>query len=351
MSVFSNLFQKKETLVESVVLIDIGATSIAIAYVHYQKDTLPELLYSERIPIEEQENETREHAMLHTLETLGNGAIGRGVSALTRATGKGESDLILVSIDAPWQETHVRSETFETAEPFIFTHKLVNNKLEETRSSTSEKMIVDETIIGSTLNGYETRNPYGKKAQYASIVILTSLIEKGIAKGIVSTLHRLFHTNDILPIAGNSLRYQAIRLLFPYEQDAIILDASNDTFISIALIRKGIFVTLFQVPEIREDESLINTLTNELSLMATRYPLPRTIFLLSRESDTTVLAQALNYAPFTKLWFSETPPKIILISVSQMSAAVKQSSESTDLICSLMAIYYQNRNLATSKKS
>lgn len=343
MGFLARLFHKDHST-ESIIVIDIGADSVGGAYVHYETGALPTLIYTQRIKTENHEGEAREHAMLRTLEQLANDLLVKGAPALARATGSGRADLVLVSIDAPWQETTVRSEVFESETPFSFTKSLVTKKLAETQKTPDKKILADESIVGTILNGYETRDPWGKRAHSATIMVLTSLIEKFVAHDVISVLRRTFHTGRILPIAGNSLRYQATRTVFPHEQSALILDVSNDSHAALAVIRNNLFVVMLQVPGSPSEEAWGATLAAKLAEVAANYPLPRTIFLLARDADTQKLKEILASATIGKLWLTDSPPKIITIIASQLSESVRQAApDSADLPLSLMAIYYTVR--------
>ena len=218
----------------------------------------------------------------------------------------------------------------------MFTKSLVDARLEETRAGLPEKLLVDESVIGTVLNGYETRSPYGKKVHRATIIVLTSLIHKNVANNIIQILEGLFHTKDILPIAGNSLRYQVMRGLFPHERDAIILDATGGSLTSVALVRKGVFASLVQVSN--------PSVKGELVEVAKHYPLPRTIFLLAREPEISSLQHLLDTADFGALWFSDNPPKIIPVLRSNIPTAIRQVSvRPADIVLLFMALYHQNQ--------
>lgn len=348
---FSDFFSSKGKHTESVVLIDIGLDAVVGAYVHYSEGELPTLIYCQTTPIQTRPDEPPEGGMLRALKTLGETLIREGAPALARATGSGTARMILVSIDSPWQETSVHKEDFEEDEPFVFTQSLVNKRLEESRTKSNEKTLVDESIIGTILNGYHTPNPYGKKAHRASVVVLTSLIERHVASSIITTLERLYHTKNILPIAGSSLRYQAMRDVFPHEQDAIILDATNKSLSSISLVRKGYFVSLAETATSSVKEDWIVAVTKELSQVANQYPLPRTIFLLAREADSAALRDMLDNTHFNSLWVSANPPKVVPVLKTQMTSLVKQTTEvPADIVILLMAVYFQSRHLALEKE-
>lgn len=342
MSFLSNLFNR-EKKTESVVLIDIGASSIAGAYARYSEGELPAVLYTRRVPIEIRVDEPLEQAMLRALLVLGNDLIREGAPVLARATGSGSASKILVAIDAPWQETTVRTENFEAEEPFVFTKSLVAKRLAETNAAPSDKLFADESIIGTILNGYETKNPYDRKVHRASIVVLTSLVERKVADDVTATLRSLFHITAIFPIAGNSLRYQTMREVFPHERDIIILDATDGSLISIALVRKGIFVTMVQIPTPAEKKAWMTAVTNALTEISKQYPLPRAIFLLAHEPEILTLREMLDAANFGSLWLSDNPPKIISVLKNQLSGLIQQKTTNpADIVLLFMVLFFQN---------
>lgn len=338
-----DIFSHKPKVTESVLLVDIGTTFVAGAYVQYTRGELPTLIYTERVPIEAHDGELEEQAMLRTLKALGESMIRQGAPVLARVTGSGSVHMILVSVDAPWQETTVHTEHFEEEQPFMFTQSLINKRLETGHTKPLEKELVDESIVGTILNGYETHSPYGKKVHRASVIVLTSLIERRVAAGIVSTLEQLYHNKRIFPIAGSSLRYQAMRKIFPHEQNAIILDATNTELASISLVRKSLLVTLIQARAVKQENGWVTTVTSELTEIAKQYPLPRTIFLLAHEADADALRKMLDTVNFSSLWLSDNPPKIVPIVRSQIMNNVRQLTETPpDVVLLLIAVFYAN---------
>jgi hypothetical protein len=280
MEFFGNLFNKKKKS-ESVVLIDIGADSVAGAYAHYVEGETPVLLHALRIPLIIREGESYEKAMARTLLSLGNDLIREGAPILARATGSGRSDAVLVSIDMPQQEITMRTENFERAESFIFTKDIADTILQRTRIVPDKKSIIDESIVSAVLNGYETREPYRKSARHASLTIFSSIIDENISESIISTLRGLYHTENIFPIAGKSLRYQAMRVIFPHE----------------------------------------------------------------RRPDVSSLGLALDAAHSGRLWIPGNPPKIVQVLPSHISPLVRQAALTPpDLQLLFMALYHQNRS-------
>ena len=342
MNFFGALF--RDTKAESIVLIDITAGSVAGAYARRVEGQVPLLLYARRLPIENHADEPHEHAMLRALAVLGDALIREGAPALARATGSGTADCVLVSIDAPWQETSVRTEHFEGDVPFVFTRSLVRDAMKKTRAVVAGKIVCDESIVGTLLNGYETHDPYGKSAHRASAVILTSCIKESVAEGIARALREVYHTKRIELIAGSSLRYQALRAAFPHEHNALILDATGP-LVSIGLVRNDLLVAISETPDgAVGDTKWAKEVTRGLAELAGRYPLPRNIFLLVRDNEVEQAQRALLSSKLGSLWLSDNPPKIVSVLAAHFTGLVKQSSTTLiDLPLLLMTLYAHYR--------
>lgn len=342
MSFFADFFHSVEKA-ESVILIDVGTGSVAGAYVHYKKGTLPAVLYTRRMPIEVRANEAKEVAMLRALKVLGDTLLKEGAPVLQKATGSGAAGSILVSIDAPWQKTVVSLERHEEQTPFVFSKNVVNDLLKSAGSKAGENEYADQSIIGTILNGYETQNPYGKRVHRAEIIVLTSHIDTRVAKSIITTLQGVYHTKKILPIAGDSMRYQVLRSIFPHEKNALLIDATNP-LTTVALIRNSLFVSAHEAQQSSPTEPWIEAVVRTFSEIGAVYPLPRTLFLLAREADGAKMQTALSEAHLGKLWLSDVPPKIVTVVPSHFSTSVKQvTTAPPDLDLLFMALYWVER--------
>lgn len=341
MGLFGGFFKKRA---ESVALIEIGSDSVAGGYARYEEGKQASLLYARRIPIGTRRNEPEAPAMLRALAMLGDALMHDGGPILVRAAGSGSVDRVLVSINAPWQRFAVRTEHFEQKIPFTFTRAMMSAALERSSEAAPGEVLSDESVIGCILNGYETRDPYGKQAQRASVVILTSFIDAEIAKTIEDSLRTLYHHGEVTFIAGPSLRYQAIRLAFPHERDALIIDAAG-SFASVALVRKDLLVEVLESKTHSNNiEVWLKEISAEFSRLAEKFPLPRTIFLLTHEPNMAALREALSAADLEKLWLSDNPPNIISVLPNHLNGFVRPAATAlSDLTLSLMALYYADR--------
>ena len=329
---------------DSVVLIDVGESSVAGAYVRYADNDIPTVIYTHRLPVEAKSDEPREDAVLRALHVLGELLVTEGAPMLARIAGSGHVQTIVASINAPWQNTSVRVERLEHDAPFLITKALVAKALEKSTISAPKKLLVDESIIGTMLNGYRTNDPYGKSAHRADIVILTSLIDEQLARSVSSALQSQYHTGNVHAIASGSLRFQTMQRVFPHENNALIIDSIGPVT-SIAIIRNGLLAAVVDVPDADVAQPWSEHIENELAELAKDYPLPRTIFLLTGEPDAQTPQDKLSAAVLEKLWLSDNPPKIVTVTANNLKGMVRQTAPvPPDLPLLLMALYYFYRS-------
>lgn len=338
MGFLDTFFRKPES--KSVVLIDIGAESIAGAYALFSAGAQPTVLYGKRVPIIQRLQEPGSHAMVRALEVLGEALVREGAPTLLRVTGKGSTDDILVSIDAPWQETALSIERLEQKIPFLFTKEHVKKTLEKARKNDPAKIVVDESVIATTINGYATNNPYNKEAKHASILILTSSIDKEVLHTVDSTLSRLYHTKKIRHISGASLRYQAMRAAFPHERDMLIIDASGKEA-SVTMVRKGFLVAVHDASS-GASVSLTERVKQALMELSKEFPLPHTIFLIARDTESNSRKESIENADVKTFWLANSTPKVIPVAANHLSSLVASPNGVIDIPLLFMALYYQH---------
>lgn len=344
MALFDALFGKPES--KTVALIDLTPVSVAGAFAHYKEGSTPLLLYTRRLPVTRHRDEAPEDAMLRALTVLGEALVREGGPVALRATGSGSPAEVLVSIDAPWQEVSVRTERIERDRPFTFTDSLVRTVLDRTRTEIVGKKLSNESIIGTTLNGYETRKPYGKKAQRATLIILTSYIDEAVVDTITEQIQGFFHVRNVRSVAACSLRSEAIRGAFPHESDALMLDISS-VAISVALIRGGFLAAVTTLARNPHQAAWVPDVLAQFAEFAKQFPLPRTIFLVAPEETVGALKSALSAAALSAFWLSDNPPAIISVLPGHVSGLIHVAAAAVpDLSLMLMALYGGQKELA-----
>lgn len=322
-------------------LIDIASDSVAGGYVRYEEGKTPEILYAKRVSIERGRIEA-------ALAALGEMLTREGAPVLARITGSGSVASVLVSVGAPWQETRVRTERLQGKGEFTFTSRILADALTKEAIDEGHRILADEIVVGTILNGYETKRPLGKRVSEADVIILASFIDREVAEVIARALRRLYHTREIRLASASALRYEALRRAFPHQKSYLIVDAGT-TVTDITLVRRGL---LAGVDDERAGSSsgTVSVLTKQsapgwcanieegFNHLAKQQPLPHTIFLLTSEAARASCKQDLEKMPFASLWLSNDPPTVIPLAPSQIPQVRFGDGAIPDLPLALLAL-------------
>lgn len=338
---FLGFFDKKGS--ETMLFIDIGAASVAGAAAIRSRGEAWSFAYTKRVPIEEHPGEPIEGALTRALETVADALVSEGAPAIARAGGNPRARAMMISLDAPWQETQLRTEKIERRDAFTVTRQMLSQTLKKSLPEVAGKTPVDESVIGTIINGYETRDPFGKRGRRVSFILLTSYIATDTAERIVRTLRKRFPHAHLTTIAGPSMRYRALAAVFPHEHDALIIDATAPS-VSIALVRRGLLMAVSETgPAEVESAAWMSGIESALAKLASAYPLPRTVLLLARETEVAHVRETLDSPNLGKAWLVDSPPKIISVLAGHVAqSAPHAASVAPDLVLELMLKYAQD---------
>jgi hypothetical protein len=367
------------------VLIDVSSASVAGAYAVFKKGQKPSVIYTKRIPIGAREGEPRAEDMERTLAELTQTLIKEGAPVLARSTGSGRVRGVLACIGAPWQETNIHTETIEPVHPFTFTR----NILEETERTVAEiprdRVLSEESVIATLLNGYEVSNPFGKRVERADLLILSSTLDAKVTAAVSSTLRKAYHTRAIRITAFSPVAYTVFRDVYPHEKDYLIFSVGGETS-DITLVKRGLLASSAstthgladmlraadRVPAIAREPVALPTdsavdpahdlgksaritaakgdwvagITSALAGIAKDQALPRTLFLLAEEGAQDFLKTVLDEGPFRTLLLSDEPLAIIPVVPQHFAPYVNTRGEAEgDVPLAMLALFHNKSPL------
>lgn len=372
----------------SMVLITIGSSACSGAYVEYKTGDQPTIHYNTRHLIEPREGEDLKTAMLRTLDLVGTDLIEIGAPTLRRETGSGSVGGVLISVAGPWQETKVRTETVQPGKPFTFTRHMLSEIVASNAEVPENRIGFGESVIATILNGYDIADPFGKKANRAEIVILSSTLDKDVTEQIRNRIRKLYHTHSISFTAFAPVTYAVLRDLYPHERDFLVLDvAMEDT--DLAFVKAGLLVDVgtlqFGLNKLLdathaaermtvEEESGISAslpvtatqpgyinpnrnarfaehadaardewlrgLSDLLKKFAEFHALPRTLFVVAQPNARDYLKRTLDSSILHELWLSDEPLSIIPITSEQFTGKLRTMAHAeTPIFLSILALY------------
>ncbi len=380
-------FNKKNA--HNVALIDVSSASVRGAYARIEEGQPPTICYTAHLSIEPQTG-TPETAtpfvadMLRALEELVGILQKEGAAALRTATGSAHVKQVFVSIGAPWQESNVRVESFEKETPFVFTRALLDEATK--RNELPEGMIESgEAVIATILNGYESRQPLGKRVKHADLVILSSMLNEEVMRSVEKTLRHAYHTHEVTIAAFAPVAFEILRDQYPHQKDFLILDVAG-TATDVAVVKGGLLVDVKTIgngvhdllraartsgvtgtgltglgdgaggiidparnaqfaSKVTEVQALwLENLRAVLSEFSARHPLPRTIFLLADTETRDFLKRLLDTDTLRSLWLSDVPFSIIPVLAEQFAGpVVTKPPAGGDAYIAMLALYYAKR--------
>ena len=321
-------------------VIDVAADSVGGACVLLQEGTVPALLYTHRVPIEAHEGEIMTVALARAVGTLGDSLIREGAPILLRAAGSGHPDRIVASIGAPWAESSVHIERFEgdRGGSFTFSRSLIEKALKPPTEIPAESIFMDETVVATFLDGYESHSPVGERARRSSIVVLSTVVEEAVAEPLARTLRALYHTHHVTLAAGSLVFYRSIESLFPHESDYLALAVSGD-IAQLLLVRHDVLTGTVNVSLANDPTSALESAFKKLAEMQ---PLPHSIFLVTSESRHESFTALFADQRFSALWLSDNPPRILPIRPEHLQLGSKLGlvgAVEPDLRLSLIALF------------
>lgn len=370
------------------VLITIGSSGCSGAYVEYKDGDIPSIHYVTQHVIEPRKDEELKDAMLRTLDMVGNDLIETGAPALRRATGSGSIDGVLVSVAGPWQETKVRTIAIQPGKPFTFSRGMLSEAIASAPAVPENRLSYGESVIATILNGYDTPDPFGKRANRAEVVILSSTLEKDVTERIRACIRKLYHTHTISFTAFAPVTYAVLRDLYPHEKDFLVLDvASEDT--DLAFVKGGLLVDVGTLqfglnqllsathaaermtveeeagmsrPSLAAQPGYINPdrnarfaeraaaardtwlsgLADLLKEFAVLHALPRTMFVIAQPNARDYLRRTLDSSILHELWLSDEPLSILPITSEQFSGKLRTKADArTPIFMAILALYLQ----------
>lgn len=371
------LFKKKS---RSAVLVDIGSASVGGAYVYVQEGKDPQLCYTARVPVVRHEQESITASMLRSLDQLVLMLVSEGGPALYREVGNAHVDMIVASVAAPWQETTVRTVSLQEKYPFTFTRLLMERAV-KAKPPPPGRVVTDTSVIATTLNGYTTENPWGKRVTRADMTVLTSTIEKLVVHDITKTLQSAFHSHHIELTAFAPVAFAVINDLYPHQEDFIVIDVSG-TATDALIVKKGIIAGVRSIPHGIHDlltaarvaaraapgadivdlprnrafapkvESIeiawLSSLKDVLAEFAQNNPLPRAVFLLADDDARDFLKRLIDNSSLRTLWLSGDSLSIIPFAPEHTANAVStRGIADGDVFLAMLALFYRERLMRT----
>jgi hypothetical protein len=353
----------------SIVIADVLASSIGVAYALIPKEGPATLISSVRIPVSSA-SEVPAAVMLRTLEEALKALRAQGAPILRTLTGSGSVEGAYACVSAAWQETGIRIETITDEKPFVFSA----GDLEAAKKRSplpAGRFRAEESVVATLLNGYETESPIGKKATRAEIILLSSTLPTDTATELRRTLGGFSSRREVTFSGFASTIHTALSLAFPHEKDYLALRVGGEAT-ELVHVSRGLPIAAASLscgmhsfaraaagagyasfpdgggavaptslePALAGAKSeWLTALSGKLKEFAASRALPRNFFLLAEPDAREFLKTALDAPEMHALWLSDEPLSVIALTEEHFSKlATRSEGVPEDVPLSLLAI-------------
>lgn len=243
---------------EVALLLDIGSGSIGGAIVDFQKKQKPKIIYSLRHELPFNKNITSDKAVSAlrlSLESMLAEFTKKGfLEKQERAFSSDLPEYVICTLSSPWHVSTVRDVnfSFEKTDEIDahFLNDLVLNEVSEFNEKIDKSDLpnkpyenIEKLFIKFSINGYGTRNPFGKKSKSFNFKIFLSSASSKHLKYIKNIIGRHFPGREIIFRSFSSVFFSTLSDIFPSEDRFLAVHISGETTEISVIKNKAIIET------------------------------------------------------------------------------------------------------------
>lgn len=221
-----------------VALIDISAGEIAVAHAlvkkQKEKKPYPSIIAEQVREVTTPTSRSIERLIDETKKTLSD-----ALAALQKSDGH-QPTFVLITLSAPWVISQTRHIEYRKKSPFVCTKKLIDELIEkeiayvEAHELTSfgafgkDGKIIEKQISHISLNGYATKDPFGKKTDSLTLSLTLTITPKLILDQFLEIVRRIYGTRSIGFTSRLFSTYVFLRDYYQLSSDAWLIDFGNE---------------------------------------------------------------------------------------------------------------------------
>jgi hypothetical protein len=252
-----SLFSSKKS--ELGIIFDVGTSSVAAALVKFEEGKTPHVVHTVREVMTFQENVDPVRLfgfMIDALKTANERIAREGVAHL-KFTEHGSLSVkkVYFVFAHPWSVSETKIISVHKEEPFEVTQAFIKELLEkeeelfeQTLTTTGNLQeykhklaVVGKEVIQTKLNGYDSKNPYGKYAKTLDLAFSISIVPKEVLEKAEEVTHRAYHLKDSRSFSFPIVAFSTLRDIFKKDDDFIFLDIAGE-IADITIVKSGVVV-------------------------------------------------------------------------------------------------------------
>lgn len=240
------MFFSRDKESKNILLFDIGTSSINSFLVLSRSGMTPELLAQIRLPLPLLENPDFRHLERHTRKAI------KEISEYFRKNyPKTFPEMVLTVLSQPWYLSETKLIKIARRESFPVTTTLINDlldaELELSRKRAMEQFeaasdgiqVLEEELIGAAVNGYPTKELFGKFARQFEIALYISLANKNFIQNLSEILKHFFGKAELHFASEPLALFKVLSKIVNPKEGFIVVDVGGE-LTEIYLVRNGV---------------------------------------------------------------------------------------------------------------
>lgn len=240
-----------------VVVFDIGSGSVGGSLVIIESDKTPTILYTTRIPMVFKNTPHLEHLAVEMLKALQKSAekiaIYAAAHLMKEAGGKSMQEVHCV-FSSIWYKAKTHTTVSKEEKSFLITKRFIDRLLADAEEkfrheiqSTDKEMTknltsLESKVIQTTLNGYQTSHPYGKRVRRIELALYISLLSSTIEKHVFNVVDEMLGVEKKFSHTFLLTFFSGVRDIFHTETDFLLADMGGE-ITNLGLVRNNILTS------------------------------------------------------------------------------------------------------------
>src|SRR3989344_1180746 len=239
--------------IEPVLIFHLGSGNVAATIVDIAPSA-PVLLWSFRqeMPFHERLQFDRfRKGMIATLNVVAQTVQKEG---LPKVGGHVPNQIIMV-MASPWYVSQTALLKYDHKTPvtvdmhFDDIKRFLHEKKEALKNNTSggTAVLVEQKIIQTSLNGYPTAHPYGKRVRSMETAVFLAMLGADVYRDVTDTVTRVFHRGPTTFHSFALASFTTMRNLFASEENFLLMDVGSEVT-DIGIVRDGVLLETISFP-------------------------------------------------------------------------------------------------------
>ncbi|MBX4210584.1 hypothetical protein KW783_01280 [Candidatus Parcubacteria bacterium] len=239
-------------------IFDIGSGSVSVGLTEIVFGKTPKIIYTARESLFSGEPPTARKLAADMLKAL-NTLCETLLKQLHEKTAEMPSRIenVYCVFSSPWYVSQTKILKIEKKDPVSLSKSQLDHFLEDEHAKfeksakenpvTGTSKVIERRIIQTSLNGYPTRNPYGKKARHIDISMFMSLASAEILSSIRDIVEKNFHGATVSFGTFPLISFTAVSDIFASDNNYLLIDLSGEVT-EVTLVKNDILMETASFP-------------------------------------------------------------------------------------------------------